>query len=1221
QVGDKMELTVLAPGRADGTVFVDIVKNNQTVLTHTVRLSESHRVNVPIDNALIGTLAINAYIVRSDGNMIRDTRQVVAVRADDLHIDITPNEEEYVPGQPASIKIAVNDPQGNPVQAALGMHIVDESVYSLTEKEPGLAKVFFAIEKELLKPKVEIHGFKMDKVVRLSTKKFKQDEKLSKALLSKVDAHSNFGLNINTANTKVQKAQQDLNTLQRNFFIQNFTITTEPRSVEEIVIRNAKDPQNLPLLDPWSNPYVVYAGENQRIFFASLGRDAQFETGDDIKQTSHRFILARRKLDRGQVVEREFEVLERRDRGRKNNLFFGETIRLGEPMRGEAKGAHAGRWREDNARASGVQARPVDEPQRQRFLFKAKPAPPPPPALPNLAGARGAAVAFDRAAGVRGPQAEAAGFGMGGGMGMEGKMADTDGDGLALNRPEQQQNWYYYSDSSGRNLGLELEPTSEKLSELDLDFSMPDLIKDREGTAEPLVVNGKINEKALEQTTLAYIDKKLRQDELRSSETRKDDVRVRRYFPETLFYTPELITDAKGEASVSLAMADSITTWRMSAMANAKSGAIGDATSAMKVFKPFFIDLDLPIALIQNDEVTIPVAIYNYLPSPQNLKIELEPSPWFKLLEGDLKREVQVAANEVTSVSYRIKATELGEHPITVYAFGSKDSDAIGRQIEVRPNGEAKFLTQNGHLKQPVEAKIEYPEGRIAGADKLFVKIYPGLFSQIVEGLDAILKMPHGCFEQTSSTTYPNVLALDYMRATERVTPAIEMKALEYINLGYQRLLTFEIDGGGFQVFGQPPATRVLTAYGLMEFSDMSRVYPIDNNVIEHAQRWLIGQMNQDGSWDPDKNYAHAEMWRTIQDNKVLSTAYIALGLAQSGLTQGLDKSKNYLFAHADEADDAYTLSILCNTLLALDPEHALTRQCMGRLIEMGTIEGDKMFWEAEASMSFARGKHAWVETTAWAALAMIESGRFPNELGKALNWIIEMKDPNGTWGTTHGTVLALKALVRSLQSRTETADAVVTIRVNDEEAAKVQITPENSDIFRSIDVTGYALDRNNEVEIDFQGEGNLLYQVVGKYFVPWDKRKLERKSPFAIDVKYDRTNLRRNDTVTCHMTAKNTSGMRAEMVMIDLGIPPGFRVEQPALDDYQKDNVIEKYTIMSRQLLIYLEYLEGNQEIKLEIPMKATLPIVAKAPESTIYEYYNPENKKVSQPQELIVE
>ncbi len=72
---------------------------------------------------------------------------------------------------------------------------------------------------------------------------------------------------------------------------------------------------------------------------------------------------------------------------------------------------------------------------------------------------------------------------------------------------------------------------------------------------------------------------------------------------------PNSLPTTRGMRSLTLPAADSITTWRMSAMANTLSGAIGDTTSAMKVFKPFFVDIDLPIALIQDDEVTIPVAV------------------------------------------------------------------------------------------------------------------------------------------------------------------------------------------------------------------------------------------------------------------------------------------------------------------------------------------------------------------------------------------------------------------------------------------------------------------------------------------------------------------------------------------------------------------------------------------------------------------------------------
>ena len=100
--------------------------------------------------------------------------------------------------------------------------------------------------------------------------------------------------------------------------------------------------------------------------------------------------------------------------------------------------------------------------------------------------------------------------------------------------------------------------------------------------------------------------------------------------------------------------------------------------------------------------------------------------------------------------------------------------------------------------------------------------------------------MPNGCFEQTSSTTYPNVLVLDYLKSTNQASPETQFKAEEYINLGYQRLTTFEVSSGGFSLFGDAPADRMLTAYGLQEFADMSRVHDVDPAMIQRAAEWLL---------------------------------------------------------------------------------------------------------------------------------------------------------------------------------------------------------------------------------------------------------------------------------------------------------------------------------------------------------------------------------------------
>ncbi len=79
------------------------------------------------------------------------------------------------------------------------------------------------------------------------------------------------------------------------------------------------------------------------------------------------------------------------------------------------------------------------------------------------------------------------------------------------------------------------------------------------------------------------------------------------------------------------------------------------------------------------------------------------------------------------------------------------------------------------------------------------------------------------------------------MRQTGKSVPEVEAKARQCIHLGYQRLLGFEADGGGFDCFSRPPANRTLTAYGLMEFEDMAKVHDVDPSLIARTRRWLKG--------------------------------------------------------------------------------------------------------------------------------------------------------------------------------------------------------------------------------------------------------------------------------------------------------------------------------------------------------------------------------------------
>jgi uncharacterized protein YfaS (alpha-2-macroglobulin family) len=212
-----------------------------------------------------------------------------------------------------------------------------------------------------------------------------------------------------------------------------------------------------------------------------------------------------------------------------------------------------------------------------------------------------------------------------------------------------------------------------------------------------------------------------------------------------MLWQPLLVTDDRGRAELPLNFADSITTWRLSASASSKGGALGGLTAPLRVFQDFFVDLDLPVSLTQNDEVAFPVAVYNYLKTSQTLRLELQKEPWFDLLdEQGFSRALDLKPGDVTSVKFRIKARKIGQQPLTVKATGSKMSDAIKRSIEVVPDGKKIEQVVSDKLAGAVKQTLDIPDKAIPESYKLLVKVYPGVFSQVMEGTEGMLRMPGG---------------------------------------------------------------------------------------------------------------------------------------------------------------------------------------------------------------------------------------------------------------------------------------------------------------------------------------------------------------------------------------------------------------------------------------------------------------------------------------------
>ncbi len=700
-----------------------------------------------------------------------------------------------------------------------------------------------------------------------------------------------------------------------------------------------------------------------------------------------------------------------------------------------------------------------------------------------------------------------------------------------------------------------------------------------------------------------------------------EPVRIRRYFPETLYFNPAVITDGRGRATLNVRLADSITTWRLTCMASSAVGQLGSTTAGLRVFQDFFVDIDFPVSLTQNDEVHVPVAIYNYLKTDQTIRLEVTKEDWFELKDLPVKT-VTLGPGEVRAVYFGIVAKKIGFQKFTVTARGTKKSDAVARTVEIAPDGKEFLISESGRLKGAIRHTITIPENAIDGASKIFVKVYPGVLSQVVEGLDKMLRMPFGCFEQTSSVTYPNVLVLDYMKSAGKITPELQMKAEGFINSGYQRLLSFEVDGGGFEWFGKAPAHRILTAYGLMEFYDMSKVYDVDPAVISRTQNWLAKCQENDGSYKPSQGGIREGAINKFTDDVFRNTAYITWALASTGYAgPEVAKGTAYLKAHLDDMKDNYTIALTANALAAVDAEDKTTLDVLQTLLDKKVEQDGMVYWPATSETpTHGTGETAAIEITGLAVQAFIQCERELGTVSKAVTYLVKKKDAYGTWQSTQATIQALKAMLMAERGATAKADATIDVKINQDKIATLRVDDSNSDVLQLVDLKDRTGKGAHEVELAFAGEGALLYQVVGRYYMPYKGLDVARQEPMSIDVEYDRTELSASDIIGVKATVENNRPGKAKMVIVDLGLPPGFTLIPDRLNALVETGVVEKYSTTGRQIIVYLREVEKGSPVTVEYQLLAKYPLKAKTTKSAAYEYYNPEIRAEEAPIELTV-
>jgi hypothetical protein len=700
---------------------------------------------------------------------------------------------------------------------------------------------------------------------------------------------------------------------------------------------------------------------------------------------------------------------------------------------------------------------------------------------------------------------------------------------------------------------------------------------------------------------------------------------VRDDFTETLYWHPVLmLPDGKG--TVSFDLCDSVTSFQVTVFAHTLDGRLGAATRTIESQLPFSLAAKVPVEVTTGDRIDVPVAVSNNTDSGREVELKLATNNGLDLLSKARESKLQVnpegRGREMLSFKPNLHS---GVADLSLECRTAEFRDGLREQIRVVPDGFPVSGASSDLLEASATHRLTLPRW-LPGTLEVRVDVYPSTLADLQKGLAGLLREPHGCFEQSSTANYPNVLILDYLKNDGTPDPALEKQTRDLLDRGYRKLTSFECQERGagkrqgYEWFGgSAPPHEALTAYGLLQFGDMAKVHDVDRDMLDRTRAYLLGQ--RDGAGGFKRNARALDTFGRAPEH--ITNAYIVWALTEAGV-EGLSTELDALLKRAKTSDDPYYLSL---TALGLTNggrrEEAILLLRKVAATQKGTGEVDG----AKTSITGSGGRDLVIETTALATLAWLKADAvaFDAAVRKAVQWIGKQRGGEGAFGSTQATILALKALIAWAKANKRVAEAgELRLFVGDEKVAELRFP---AGVDKPLTLTVPDAEKRlrpgeNRLRVEITGANNIFPHTLG-----WSCRTAtpaSAKEPkVKLETKLAKAALAEGDTTRLTVKVTNVSGQDQGMAVAIVGLPAGLIVPEDLKQLKEHCKVPEDGTrpllgafeVQGRELVLYWRDLAKGQTVEVPVDLVAQVPGEYRGPASRAYLYYNADHKHWVEP------
>ncbi|MHC4816777.1 MAG: alpha-2-macroglobulin family protein, partial [Planctomycetota bacterium] len=538
---------------------------------------------------------------------------------------------------------------------------------------------------------------------------------------------------------------------------------------------------------------------------------------------------------------------------------------------------------------------------------------------------------------------------------------------------------------------------------------------------------------------------------------------IRARFADTMLWSPTVVTDENGEATVTLdEVADNLTTWRLTARGMGRRGLVGQAKNSILVRKDVIVRLQTPRFFTQGDRSLVSAVIRNDLDEAKDVKVIVEAEGIE--VAGETTRTVRVAANGERRVDWTAYVGAPGKARVTVKALTDEASDAMRLDIPVLAHGSLQWTSRAGLVEQRVEEKVLLPDDAIPETTELLIVVSPTHAATVLDALDYLAGYPYGCVEQTMSRFLPTAITRQVLQQLQIKKPELEEELPHMLRAGLQRLYNFQHFDGGWGWWKNDQSNPFTTAYVVYGLAQAQRAdVQVDANVLRRAIQALQGQL---GKAEDDETRAYLLY--------ALSTAGVKVPAVRNALADNLTK-----LPAATKAMVALVLHQDGQTREAKRVLYALAKEA----VEVGA----GAHWKGQNQYRWT--SHS-VETTALGLQALLAIDPDHALVKKVVTWLAMTRDGDH-WVSTRQTAMVVYALAGYLARTGEREpDMTLTLEVNGTRLFQKRVTKDNWHAFDgTVKLTGAQLrPGENRIVLDRQGTGTPVYALYLKHFVKADK-------------------------------------------------------------------------------------------------------------------------------------